>query len=68
MIRRWTITLFVVFLIGEAMAQMMRTGNLKVRVTFTDGRPCNIKVRVQLMVSAGNTPRRRELHERRRAY
>jgi tetratricopeptide (TPR) repeat protein len=33
----------------------MRSGNLKVRVTFTDGRPCNLKVRVQLMLSAGST-------------
>jgi hypothetical protein len=33
-----------------------RNGSLKVRVTFTDGHPCNIKVRVRLMVSAGATP------------
>jgi tetratricopeptide (TPR) repeat protein len=40
---------------GASLAQF-RSGSLKVRVTFTDGRPCTIKVRVQLMVSAGNTP------------
>jgi len=33
----------------------MRSGNLKVRIIFTNGRACNIRVRVQLMLSAGST-------------
>lgn len=60
MIRRWTIPLLMLLLVGllfvgQAAGQGLRTGNLKIRVTFTDGRPCTIKVRVQLMVSAGST-------------
>jgi tetratricopeptide (TPR) repeat protein len=33
----------------------MRSGNLKGRIIFTNGRACNIRVRVQLMLSAGST-------------
>lgn len=49
--------LALLFASGVGTAQLAsRPGNLKVRVTFTDGHPCTIKVRVQLMLSAGNTP------------
>jgi tetratricopeptide (TPR) repeat protein len=40
--------------LGLAAAQGIRNGNLKVRVTFTDGRPCNMRVLVRLMLSAGS--------------
>lgn len=33
----------------------MNSGNLKIRVVFSDGHPCNLKVLVQLMLSAGST-------------
>lgn len=55
MIRRWTIPLLILLLVGQAAAQI-HTGNVKIRVTFSNGRPCDIRVHVQLMVSAGNTP------------
>jgi hypothetical protein len=52
---RFTAPLLILLLVCQAAGQF-RSGSLKVRVTFTDGRPCTIKVRVQLMVSAGSTP------------
>ena len=42
-------------LLSPATAQF-RTGNLQVRVTFTDGRPCDIRAHVQLMGSASTSP------------
>jgi len=33
----------------------LRSGNLKVRVVFPDGHPCNLRVMVRLMLSAGST-------------
>jgi tetratricopeptide (TPR) repeat protein len=33
-----------------------RTGNLKIRILFTNGHGCNIRVRVVLMEGAGNSP------------
>jgi tetratricopeptide (TPR) repeat protein len=55
MTRRRLIVPVILLLLGSATAQMGRTGNLHVRITFTNGRACTIKVRVQLMLSAGNT-------------
>jgi hypothetical protein len=52
---RLTVPLLLLVLVCQTAAQN-RPGNLKVRITFTDGRPCTIKVHVQLMVSAGSTP------------
>jgi tetratricopeptide (TPR) repeat protein len=49
-----TAPLLLVWLLSPAVAQF-RTGNLKVRVTFTDGRPCNVSVHVELMGSASTT-------------
>lgn len=49
------IAALVVFLYVGSSAAQSRAGNLKVRVTFTDGRACTIKVMVRLMLSAGNT-------------
>jgi hypothetical protein len=46
----------LLFLLVCQSAAQFRSGALKVRVTFTDGHPCTIKVLVQLMVSAGSTP------------
>jgi hypothetical protein len=54
-LRRLTVPLLICLLVCQAAAQSGRSGNLKVRITFTDGRPCTIKVRVQLMLSAGST-------------
>jgi tetratricopeptide (TPR) repeat protein len=54
LIRRFLTAPLLFLLLGSSMAQM-RTGNLHVRVTFTNGQPCTIKVRVQLMLSAGST-------------
>jgi TPR repeat len=51
--RRLIVPVLVV-LLGCISAQF-QSGNLKVRVVFPDGHPCDIKVRVRLMVSAGNT-------------
>jgi thioredoxin-like negative regulator of GroEL len=51
--RRLIVPLLLVSL-SCAFAQF-QSGNLKVRVVFSDGHPCNLKVRVRLMVSAGNT-------------
>lgn len=42
-------------LVACAFAQL-RAGSLKVRITFLDGRPCNLQARVQLMGSASNGP------------
>jgi tetratricopeptide (TPR) repeat protein len=55
-IRRRLILLFGVslLLVAPAVAQS-RNGNLRVRVSFTDGHPCTIKVHVQLMLSGSNT-------------
>lgn len=50
-----TAPLVLRLLVSSGVAQF-RTGNLKVRVTFTDGRPCNIRVRVQLLGSASTSP------------
>lgn len=50
---RLIVPLLLLFL-APATAQMMRSGNLKVRVTFTDGHPCNLRVLVRLMLSAGS--------------
>ena len=50
------LSLLVLLSLDSAATAQLRTGNLKVRVTFTDGHPCNIKVHVQLMLSAGGTP------------
>lgn len=55
MTRRLIAPLLLALLVCSAAAQS-RPGNLKVRITFTDGHPCTIKVRVQLMMSAGSTP------------
>jgi tetratricopeptide (TPR) repeat protein len=54
MIRRLLLAPLLLLLLGSSAAQM-RTGNLHVRITFTNGQPCTIKVRVQLMLSAGST-------------
>jgi Tfp pilus assembly protein PilF len=54
MIRRLLIAPLLFLLLASSTAQM-HTGNLHVRVTFTNGQPCTIKVRVQLMLSAGST-------------
>ena len=48
--------LSLLLLLDPATRAQLKTGNLKVRVTFTDGQPCTIKVRVQLLLSAGSTP------------
>jgi tetratricopeptide (TPR) repeat protein len=53
--RRLMISLIIILLAGSAGAQE-RSGNLKVRITFTNGRPCNLRVMVRLMLSAGSTP------------
>ncbi|PYX52529.1 MAG: hypothetical protein DMG79_00445 [Acidobacteria bacterium] len=47
--------LFCLLLVGSALGQF-RAGTLRVRVTFSDGRPCNQQVRVQLMNSASRSP------------
>jgi tetratricopeptide (TPR) repeat protein len=52
--RVFTVPLLVLLLLTPALPQM-HSGNLKVRITFTDGRPCNLRVMVQLMLSAGST-------------
>lgn len=52
--RRLTALLIALLVVCPAVAQL-RTGNLKVRITFTDSRPCTLKVMVHLMLSAGNT-------------
>jgi tetratricopeptide (TPR) repeat protein len=56
-IRRRQIVAFIALLVfvGPTSAQE-RSGNLKVRVTFSDGHPCNLRVLVRLMLSAGSTP------------
>jgi Tfp pilus assembly protein PilF len=54
MIRRLLIAPLLFLLLASSTAQM-HTGNLHVRVTFTNGQACTIKVRVQLMLSAGST-------------
>jgi tetratricopeptide (TPR) repeat protein len=47
---------FVVhFLLPLSWAQF-RAGDLKVRITFADGRPCNVVVRIQLMPSSSSGP------------
>ncbi len=56
MIRHRFAVPLLIFLLACQAAGQFRSGSLKVRITFTDGRACTIKVRVQLMVSAGNTP------------
>jgi len=53
--RRLTAPFLILLFVCQAVGQF-RSGALKVRVTFTDGHPCTIRVRVQLMVSAGSTP------------
>src|SRR5215471_8144133 len=47
--------LLLLLFLTTALAQY-RTGNLQVRITFSNGRPCNIRVRVQLMESASTNP------------
>jgi Tfp pilus assembly protein PilF len=54
--RRRLIVPLILVLLGSASAQFDRTGNLKVRITFPDGHPCNLRVKVQLMLGAGSTP------------
>lgn len=49
------LSLLVLLELESAATAQLKAGNLQVRVTFTDGHPCNIKVRVQLMLSAGST-------------
>ena len=53
--RRIVVPVLLVIFLTTTKAQF-RTGNLQVRVTFTNGRPCNIRVRVQLMDSASTNP------------
>jgi tetratricopeptide (TPR) repeat protein len=52
---RLTVPLLLILLVSSATAQF-RTGNLKVRVTFADGRRYNLPVRVQLMSSGSTSP------------
>jgi len=47
--------LVLLLLLSPALAQR-RSGNLKVRVTFPDGRACNTVVRILLMGSASSSP------------
>lgn len=56
LVTRCRLTAFVVFLLLCSASAQMRSGNLKVRVTFTDGHPCTLRVHVQLLISAGTTP------------
>jgi tetratricopeptide (TPR) repeat protein len=58
MTRRRLIIPVILLLLSSATAAQMaaRSGNLHVRITFTNGRPCTIKVRVQLMLGGGSTP------------
>lgn len=53
--RRLPALLFPLLLVCSAAAQF-QAGTLKVRVTFLDGRPCNLQVRVELMSSASTSP------------
>jgi hypothetical protein len=55
MVRPSLIAVLLLILLSLAAAQF-RTGNLKVRVTFTDGRRCDVTVRVQLMGGASTSP------------
>jgi tetratricopeptide (TPR) repeat protein len=48
--------LFLPLLLVCSAAAQFQTGTLKVRVTFLDGRPCTLQLRVQLMSSASTTP------------
>ena len=55
MTRLRTIAPLLLFvLLGSVSAQQLSSGTLHVRVTFTNGRACNIPVRVQLMGNASN--------------
>jgi tetratricopeptide (TPR) repeat protein len=54
-VRSLTAPLLVLLLLSPVSAQF-RTGNLKVRVTFTDGRRCDIPVHIQLMGGASTSP------------
>jgi thioredoxin-like negative regulator of GroEL len=49
------VSFFVISLFVCPAVAQLRTGNLKVRITFTNGHPCSIRVMVQLMLSAGST-------------
>src|SRR4029077_19453287 len=53
--RALTALILVLLLSPSALAQS-RSGNLKVRVTFPDGRACNSVVRVQVMGGASTSP------------
>jgi Tfp pilus assembly protein PilF len=56
-IRRRLLVFFIaVLILPSSVSAQERGGNLKVRVTFTDGHPCNLRVMVRLMLSAGSTP------------
>jgi tetratricopeptide (TPR) repeat protein len=55
--RRLIAPVLLLLSLSPASAQFQfRTGNLQVRVTFADGRPCNIRAHVQLMGSASTSP------------
>lgn len=54
-VRCLTAPLLLLLLLSPVAAQF-RTGNLKVRVTFTDGRRCDIPVHIQLMGGASTSP------------
>jgi tetratricopeptide (TPR) repeat protein len=54
--RRLIVSLALLVLLTGSAAAQDRSGNLKVRITFTDGHPCNLRVQVRLMLSAGSTP------------
>jgi Tfp pilus assembly protein PilF len=54
--RRFSAPSIVFLLLASALAQSRGSGNLKVRVTFPDGRACNSIVRVQVMGGASTSP------------
>lgn len=53
--RRLIIPSLILLLFSIFASAQMNSGNLKIRVVFSDGHPCNLKVLVQLMLSAGST-------------
>jgi Tfp pilus assembly protein PilF len=56
MARRLSVFLLALLMLVGCAAAQDRSGNLKVRITFTDGRPCNLRVQVRLLLSPGSTP------------
>lgn len=55
LLRLFTVSLLGLSIVTPAVAQA-RSGNLGIRVTFPDGRACNVVVRVQLMSGASTSP------------